>query len=54
MDKDRRIAAEESIAQWLEAEGWVFDTISCQYWQHPKLGQADDIWVALNRQLEER
>ena len=53
MDNSKlRDQAVEAIALWLNSEGWVFDTISCQFWQHPKLGQADDIWAALNRQLE--
>jgi hypothetical protein len=51
-NSELRDQAVEAIALWLNSEGWSFDEVSCQYWQHPKLGQADDIWAALNRQLE--
>lgn len=47
-----RMQAEEAIARWLESEGWKFDEVCCQYWQHPKFGQTDGLWEAAQRQRE--
>ena len=49
---DAEIAMREAVIKWLNACGWSLHD-NYEYWIHPDLGQADDMWAAARRQLDQ-
>lgn len=56
---DAEIAMREATMKWLRACGWSLHDSrptperSDEYWLHPDLGKADDMWTAVGRQLNQ-